>query len=593
MNYWFPEISPDGTQLAHGAGGAWVSPLHPDGTVGEARAVRGIRPLWVTPGEVIASEGDPAMRVVVTHLGTGAERVVYEGPHYYLHAAGGQWAIVDPQNQIHHANGEVWPGYTPWCIGASTVYLRLDGKTIARRFSSGQEEIIVSGSAENEYTAPQGLLDYTLMRHRLCGLTGAAGMTLADLTRAPDCEGDPRLVWPAWNRLGAAPWIVSHSERYVIVGPWGEQSALWVEAEVGSIFAPHAYGYEDGRILVVWNDGQGRLHHQEFRATDARRPVPGSAPKEQPGPESLEPVDVLPYLACNVSTRALSARVDASHRLVEGTKWGDHGAWWVEGWDEGWYMHYGDNTRGPAGPWRFVNPRWHRCVLRPNVWDAYPGTRFEEWPNGVYRNTTVMDLAVTVKHYPTYQWPGLGTLDTIVRILRLPDHEEWSYAGRGVGLIKYEEYRAGQRTVETLIDRTPAPLVLPNPAPWPIPYDVPPAPAPVPERRRLWPRDDQIVNAVGRIHVAYYNSLQRPRGIFTSTGELPFLVAIPGIDVSIAALDARGLGVHLTHYYQHFDESRGDHEQAIRWVEADIYNSDEAKRKRGEAVGSGSLGGLP
>lgn len=116
-----------------------------------------------------------------------------------------------------------------------------------------------------------------------------------------------------------------------------------------------------------------------------------------------------------------------------------------------------------------------------------------------------------------------------------------------------------------------------------------PDPEPEPMPTRL-PNDDQMRNAQARIHVeGFLGHLQRPGGIFDAPPGDSLITDPQRSDVRI---DDRALSVWTGRYVRHFaaaPPSADPHETAIRRVLQDLYNSDEARQKRGggDDVGTG------
>jgi hypothetical protein len=136
----------------------------------------------------------------------------------------------------------------------------------------------------------------------------------------------------------------------------------------------------------------------------------------------------------------------------------------------------------------------------------------------------------------------------------------WFSYGRTGGALEYPQLRPWH---DAIVDRLIVPAKLP---------------VKKQEKPMFFPSDEQNVNALQRISISYVNDLKRPEGIFG--------VPPDGLSVAItrpdgnARIDTKSLAVWLGRYFQKFNEFSGDHEQAIRWVEKALFDSDEAKAHR-------------
>jgi hypothetical protein len=127
------------------------------------------------------------------------------------------------------------------------------------------------------------------------------------------------------------------------------------------------------------------------------------------------------------------------------------------------------------------------------------------------------------------------------------------------------------------------------------PVPQPPDPPKEPESMPL-PNDEQMVNAMRRIHIeGYMGELKRAGGIF-ETPDLSSEIFDPrpyadGGEVEPEnrdRIDDYSLSVWTGRYVRYFTEQTDDHhERAIRAVLLDLHNSDEARQKRGEQPGPG------
>jgi hypothetical protein len=100
------------------------------------------------------------------------------------------------------------------------------------------------------------------------------------------------------------------------------------------------------------------------------------------------------------------------------------------------------------------------------------------------------------------------------------------------------------------------------------------------------PNDEQMVNAMRRIHVeGYMGELRRAGGIFDTPGGGSVISndSRTYSDGSVVEIDDFSLSVWTGRYVRYFSQQTDDHhERAIRAVLNDLHNSDEARQKRGE-----------
>jgi hypothetical protein len=99
----------------------------------------------------------------------------------------------------------------------------------------------------------------------------------------------------------------------------------------------------------------------------------------------------------------------------------------------------------------------------------------------------------------------------------------------------------------------------------------------------LLPNDEQMVNAMRRIHIeGYMGELMRSGGIFETPDDSSQIRDTRTTGVKI---DDFSLSVWTGRYVAYFTSAAPSvdaHEYAIRGVISDLHNSDEARQKRGE-----------
>lgn len=110
-------------------------------------------------------------------------------------------------------------------------------------------------------------------------------------------------------------------------------------------------------------------------------------------------------------------------------------------------------------------------------------------------------------------------------------------------------------------------------------------PDPMPEMPL--PNDEQMVNAMRRIHIeGYMGELKRAGGIFeTPDASSQIFDFRSGVVERNVRIDDFSLSVWTGRYVRYFSQQTDDHhERAIRAVLRDLHNSDEARQKRGDTV---------
>jgi hypothetical protein len=100
----------------------------------------------------------------------------------------------------------------------------------------------------------------------------------------------------------------------------------------------------------------------------------------------------------------------------------------------------------------------------------------------------------------------------------------------------------------------------------------------------LLPNDEQMVNAMRRLHIeGYMGELMRAGGIFESPNPEASQIRDERPTAQGVVIDDFSLSVWTGRYVTYFTQQTDDHhERAIRAVLTDLHNSDEARQKRGE-----------
>jgi hypothetical protein len=145
----------------------------------------------------------------------------------------------------------------------------------------------------------------------------------------------------------------------------------------------------------------------------------------------------------------------------------------------------------------------------------------------------------------------------------------------------------GDPSMDVMIDHAengPQPPSAPLPfVPCPRPLAAEPPPIEEPDVMLL-PNDEQMVNAMRRLHIeGYMGELMRAGGIFESPNPEASQIRDERPTAQGVVIDDFSLSVWTGRYVTYFTQQTDDHhERAIRAVLTDLHNSDEARQKRGE-----------
>lgn len=448
---------------------------------------------------------------------------------------------------------------------------------------------------------------------------------------------------PVWVPIGSALLVLFLADRgpdaEILLAEWGslaEGSPVgWaLGVSTGSGYEHEAKPVDGGPAVAVWFFGPGA--EPVRRDLDVRGSRAWLEPPTQVAPEPPPPVPPdIPWQSDLSKTVDVSPFIDRASTARKDLE-GDRCIWWLKksperpDWGEWWHadgdyiglledrstayrkvwkdgkllrlspeevvagnaagLNYGDPftlplhsyTLRPFSLWmpRRFTGRFERAYRTDYVWHEW-----EHWPNLPIRITAEAGFGRFNGH-EVHMRMSYGKAD---------GSREWNYFGQSAGWTRFENWFA-DGTEEVGARRTAppeatgaekGPFVEPRFQPvYPIVGEPVPEPEPPqePEPMQL-PTDEQMVNAMRRIHVeGYIGELQRSGGIFDSPS--PQDAVITDIRRPGVYIDDYSLSVWTGRYVRFFADVTGTnvdrHEFAIRAVLRLLHDSDEARQKRGE-----------